>query len=111
MMIESPILLAIHKFAFVDTLNGNWYLCRDTLHKIFDFPKGVEQIQFQAWPEPGRGRVEIKIKKTFKKTFKLDDRHIEIDGKKQVTLGRTMAAIMKLTKKRRTWYVKLYYWG
>lgn len=105
-MINTPILKD-RRFYFVDDINGNWYLCSCTLHEVFDFPKKVKQIQFQAWPEPGRGRIKIKIKKSFKN---LDYWHIEIDGENQCVIDNTVRAIMGLTKKRRTWYIKLYYW-
>ena len=65
-MIKSPILISSgtqYNFmvARLSTLPAeHWYFCRHALHKVFEFPKGVKRIQFQAWPEPGRDRVEIK---------------------------------------------------
>ena len=105
-MIESPILTR-RTSNFNDIINGSWYFCANTLHEVFDFPKGVKRIQFQAWLEPGRGRVKIRVKRLSR--F-LDHWDIEIDGENQGILCGTMSEIMKLTKKRRTWYVKMYYW-
>lgn len=109
--IESPLLdygddfyQVVNDSEWVDS----WYFCEDFLHKVFDFPEGTQEIQFRAFKEPGPNRVEVKF------DFKVNDNSesncfVKEKGWHYI-IDETLGLIKALAKRRRTWYVELYYW-
>lgn len=85
-----------------------WFFCDFALHEIFDFP-WCEQIQLVAYDEPGPGRTEIKI---IASTNPLDFDEILIKGESEFRYmdDDTIKLFKKLAKRRRRWWVTLYYW-
>lgn len=115
--IESPVLYKISHGDYCEIPNPDdnqegfdWILCGDTLREIFDVPRGVKQIQFRAYKEPGSRRVPMNFSRLYGQWFKWFDEEEDVWKEGELLDCLTADAIRQLIKKRNNWYVECYYW-
>jgi len=87
-----------------------WYFCRSTVMELFNIPKSAKQIQFRAYMEPGEDRFKVHFKKVFenRKLYPF----VETGEGPEFMVDDTENEIFKLLgRKRRVWYIKVFYWN
>jgi hypothetical protein len=84
-----------------DRLFGSWEFCQSLLEDYFEIPDMATQIQFEARSERFPGSMKVDIGHPC----------ILEDQERVNLLAFTLVDIKELLgTRRRTWYVKLYYW-
>jgi hypothetical protein len=110
-MIQSPkIPVNKSKLAFF-TKDQKWWFCGALLRKTFDIPESAVAVQFRAFKEPAPGRWKIRIPADldYWEVYFENDRD---DISYQIVETGTELDILKLLgRRRKVWYIEVYYWS
>lgn len=105
--ILSPVLTLSEWIDFyTNTEEADWAFCRSTLREYFDIPAGAKKIQIRAYDEFGPGRTRVSLLHYDNRTWS----GVLIDGVREYLVTETQDAIKKVARRRKTWYVNVYYW-
>lgn len=91
----------------------SWWFCGTSMRDCFDLPMNTKAVQFRAFTEPGPGRWEIKFGTAGTDEVCCRARY-EGEGEAKLywldddTLDRDIFGL--LGRRRKTWYVEVFYW-
>jgi len=112
--IDSPILVADSPLRWFNWFvsrdeNWNWCFCSGTILRVFNLPEKVRKIQFRVYTEPGPDRLAVKF--TTGSWVEIED---YVDGPEVILQdvfdSEVKPLLQKLSKRRKTFYVKVFYW-
>ena len=107
--IETPILKRHESRSWHRSTDDNgpwtWIFCASVILEYFELPKKAKRIQFRAYKEFKPGRVKVKFD-----GVNQHEHYAAVDGDNVEFVFYTLELIRIFRKRRKTWYVELYYW-
>ena len=89
---------------------GGWLFCYDELRSYFELPPMTKTIQFEARSERFPGSMKVKFGSILVGDTRIPMLTLEDDVRAGLFPSTHVDVDSVIGKRRRIWYVKLYYW-